>query len=132
MLYKMAESLKKLSEAELEQLIEDSWKMRNPYKREIYQELIYNRWAEISLRNALESSGENHNSSTIEIVQNWCAATPDSYRQIFDHFKGLKNHVVPIQIFHQSLGDTNGKTSWHRNREALIHHLGDKLPVILT
>tara|TARA_R110000822_G_scaffold896_2_gene3876 strand:- start:243 stop:947 length:705 start_codon:yes stop_codon:yes gene_type:complete len=56
----------------------------------------------------------------------------DIYYTLQAHFKGLKNHVVPIQIFHQSLGDTNGKTSWHKNREALIHHLGDKLPVILT
>ena len=47
------------------------------------------------------------------------------------YFKGLKNKVVPIQIFHKSMGDTNNKASWHLNRQALIDRLGDKLPVFI-
>jgi hypothetical protein len=47
------------------------------------------------------------------------------------HFKGFKNKVVPIQIFHKSMGDTSNKASWHVNRQALIDRLGDKLPVFI-
>jgi hypothetical protein len=64
-----------------------------------------------------------------EFVGNWDFY--DIYYTLQVHFKGLQNYVVPIQIFHQSLGDTNGKSSWHRNREALINKLGDKLPVFI-
>ena len=64
-----------------------------------------------------------------EFVGNWDFY--DIYYTLQAHFKGLQNHVIPIQIFHQSLGDTNGKSSWHSNREALIHKLGDKLPIFI-
>ena len=64
-----------------------------------------------------------------EFVGNWDFY--DIYYTLQAHFKGLQNHVVPIQIFHQSLGDTHGKSSWHRNREALVNKLGDKLPVFI-
>ena len=64
-----------------------------------------------------------------EFVGNWDFY--DIYYTLQAHFKGLQNHVVPINIFHQSLGDTHGKSSWHRNREALVNKLGDKLPVFI-
>jgi len=47
------------------------------------------------------------------------------------HMKGLHNYVIPIQIFHRSIGQTSNKASWHVNREALIERLGDKLPIFI-
>jgi len=56
----------------------------------------------------------------------------DIYYTLQAHFKGLHNHVMPIQIFHKSLGEINGKEGWHMNRTALINKLGTKLPVMIN
>lgn len=55
----------------------------------------------------------------------------DVYYTVQAHLKGLKNYVIPIQIFHRSLGEINGKDSWHKNREALSEMLEDKLPIFI-
>ena len=55
----------------------------------------------------------------------------DLYYTLQVHFKGLENHVVPIHILHLSIGEIDGKESWHANREALSMKLGDKLPVFI-
>jgi len=43
------------------------------------------------------------------------------------HQKGLVNYVAPIFMMHHSMGELQGRDSWHKNREAFIANT--KLPV---
>lgn len=45
--------------------------------------------------------------------------------------KGLKNYTVPIQILHQSFGETSGKESWHENRRAFSTMFEEELPMFV-
>jgi hypothetical protein len=43
------------------------------------------------------------------------------------HLKGLKNYTAPIIVLHNSIGEIDGRDSWHKNREAFVKNT--KLPL---
>lgn len=52
----------------------------------------------------------------------------DIYYTFQAHMRGLKNYVMPLNILHESPGDTSGRTSWHDNKEAFKVKYGKHLP----
>jgi|1_EtaG_2_1085319.scaffolds.fasta_scaffold00569_5 hypothetical protein len=46
--------------------------------------------------------------------------------------KNLNNYTVPIQIAHESYGNTAGKESWHQNRASFQEMYSFKFPIKVT
>lgn len=54
----------------------------------------------------------------------------DIYYTTEAHLKGYKNKAIEIKMCHKSVGDTEGRDSWHANRLAYYIAYKDSLPLL--
>jgi len=56
----------------------------------------------------------------------------DIYYTTQAHLKGYHNKTVEVKMCHYSIGDTSGRESWHKNREAYITKYSSSLPLSIS